>query len=104
MNTRSYRRNRLALERELEASAARRKINEAERARQMTAAAIESAALLALFRTNSEAAWTQLAAMTERQRVNAAIDMACYLESQGKSVAWGDILARWERKLEGAAR
>jgi hypothetical protein len=103
MNTRSYRRNRLALELELAASAARRKINEAVRDEQMAAAAIESAALLELFRTDSAAAWGQLAAMTERQRVNAAIEMACYLESQGKPVAWGDILDCWERKLAARA-
>lgn len=101
--TRRQRLNRIAAELELEASAARRAGNEIAREQQLAAAVIESVALLELFNTNSDAAWAALAAMSERQRVNAAIDMAVYLESQGRVCAWGAILDCWERRLAARA-
>jgi hypothetical protein len=71
---------------------------EAERTAQGIAA-IEPSVLAALFATSPWRAWAALAQLTERQRVVEAIDYACYLETQGVVLSWGDIRACWERKL-----
>ena len=65
------------------------------------AAATEASAdLYELFTTGRSAeAWALLAGLTRAELVNAAIDMACYLETLGTAAAWGDILARWETRL-----
>jgi hypothetical protein len=97
--TRSQRLARNARNIELLESQMRRSWNEIVRDRQQAAAMAESADLMQLFRTRPAEAWAQLAAMTEAQRINQAIDMACYLETQGVELAWGDIRQRWETHL-----
>ncbi|NNJ13392.1 hypothetical protein EKD04_023995 [Chloroflexales bacterium ZM16-3] len=98
-STRAYRLARLTNDLELLASASRRQINAALCDEALAAAAIESAELLALFRTAPAEAWARLAAMSEAQRIVQAIDMACHLEAQGIEMRWGDIRQRWEAKL-----
>jgi hypothetical protein len=103
MNTRRYRLDRLARNVELLESATRRSTNEVLRDVAQAAAAIESAALAALFAERPWQAWAALAQLSERQRIVAAIDYACWLREQGVELAWGDIRASWERKLAARA-
>jgi hypothetical protein len=103
-STRAYRLARIANDLELLASASRRRITMALRDEALAAAASESAALLALFRTEPAQAWARLAALSRPQLVIAAIDMASYLlEIEGRDLPWGIVLERWETKLSEIA-
>jgi hypothetical protein len=108
--TRSYRLHRLALTIELGESDRRAERNRLEREvalRERTApgiAPVEPGALMALFHTDRNTAWALLAAMTSAQRINQAIETACWLEGTGVEVAWGAVLERWEARLEGGER
>lgn len=62
-------------------------------------APIEPSVLMTAFRTAPADAWTMLAALTEEQLVIQAIDVACYLETQGIELAYGEIRQRWQAKL-----
>lgn len=106
MNSRSYRRNRIANELELYESTARRATNEAlvvAALVERTApgiAPVEPAELMALFAADDHsAAWLVLALMTPEQRVNQAIELAAWLEGEDRPCSWGHILQRWERRL-----
>jgi hypothetical protein len=100
MNTRAYRRTRLANNLELLTSTSRRQINAAARDVAMAAAMLESAALYAAFQRCPAEGWALLAGATKEQRVTQAIDMACYLRDElGIDIPWGCIRERWELKL-----
>jgi hypothetical protein len=105
MNTRRYRLNRIAVELENESRVAQVQVAAAERKHALTTrtapgiAPIAPEALAGLFNSDPTAAWAALAAMTELQRVNMAIEYAVWLESEGREVRWGAILDCWERKL-----
>lgn len=59
----------------------------------------EPSALMLLFQADSASAWARLAGMTRSQRINQAIEVACWLEGLGVAVVWGQVLERWERRL-----
>lgn len=105
MTTRSYRLNRLALDLELAASARRAELNRIAREQaytERTAAGIAPVApaeLAGWFANDAARAWAALAEMNAAQLTNTAIEYAVYLEGTGVLVAWGDIIACWERKL-----
>jgi hypothetical protein len=109
MNTRRYRLNRIAAELENESRAAQVQAAAAEREHALSVrvavgiAPIAPAELAGLFGSNPAAAWAALAAMTEQQRVNMAIEYAVWLESNGREIRWGAILDVWERKLAAKA-
>jgi hypothetical protein len=100
MNTRAYRRTRIANNLELLTSTSRRQINAAARDVAMAAAMLESAALYAAFQRDPAEGWAMLAETTKEQRVTQAIDMACYMRDElGIDIPWGCIRERWELKL-----
>lgn len=67
-------------------------------------APIEPGALMTLFQLDRAAAWARLDQMSAGQRVLQAIEVACWLETVGVVVAWGDVLERWERRLVELSR
>lgn len=109
--TRSYRLNALARSIELLESATRAEWNRIARDvayRERTDVGIAPIAPDALMRlfwsselTDRQLAWGLVAAMTREQRINQAIEVACWLEGQDRNVAWGGILEKWEAHLKG---
>jgi hypothetical protein len=109
MTTRRYRLNRLAqrLENEADAAAiktARIVLEQALDERTAPGIApLASADLARLFAADANAAYTALAAMSEAQLTNQAIEYAMWLEGHDTQVRWIQILDCWQRKLAARA-
>lgn len=59
----------------------------------------EPIVLARLLRDDPAAYWRTLAAMTSEQRLNQAIETACWLEGMDRGTHWSYLLRLWERGI-----